>query len=171
MRHAFYCVTVFAMSSALKAKIKQRTDFANPVGESLLNLLVAADVVRGKLDSFFAGYEITSGQYNVLRILKGAGDEGHPRGEIADRMLERAPDITRLVDRLEKQMFVSRGRSGEDRRHSVTRITNKGLDLLNLIEPELHAFGNQIVQRLSLAEMIALMSICEKIHSEQNESG
>lgn len=158
------------MSNALKAKIKQRTDFDNPAGEAILNLMVAADTVRAQMDRFFAAYEITSGQYNVLRILRGAGCDGHPRCEIAARMVERAPDITRLVDRLEKQKLVIRDRSDEDRRQSVTRITEKGLDLLDRIEPEMSEFIGQTAQKMSVAEWIALTSLCEKVYTTQNKT-
>lgn len=170
LQHTSSYAIVFNMSDALKAKIKQRTDFDSPVGEAMLNLMVAADAVRGQLDRLFAAYEITSGQYNVLRILRGAGSDGHPRCEIASRMVERAPDITRLVDRLEKQMLVIRERSEEDRRHSVTQITQKGLDLIERIEPELYEFSSQFSEKLSVPEWIALTSFCEKIYAVQNET-
>lgn len=170
LQHALGCVIFFNMSNALKAKIKQRTDFDNPAGEALLNLMAAADVHRGQMDRLFGAYEITSGQYNVLRILRGAGCEGHPRCEIAARMIERAPDITRLVDRLENQKLVIRERSDEDRRQSVTRISEKGLELLARIEPELIEFIGQISQKMSAAEWIALTSLCEKVYAEQKET-
>ncbi len=159
------------MSDALKAKIKQRTDFDSPAGEALLNLMVAADAFRGQMDRLFSVYEITSGQYNVLRILRGADGEGHSRCKIAARMVERAPDVTRLVDRLEKQKLVIRERSDEDRRQSVTRITQAGLDLLDRIEPELSELVNQIAQKMSIAEWIALTSLCEKVYAEQKGTG
>ena len=157
------------MSNALKAKIKQRTDFDNPASEAVLNLMVAADIVKGELERIFAAHEITSGQYNVLRILRGAGCDGHPRCEIAARMIERAPDITRIVDRLENQKLVIRDRSDQDRRQSVARISQKGLELLDRIEPDLIKVNLQIAKKLSVAEWIALTSICEKIYAEHTE--
>lgn len=164
------CVNIFNMSDALKAKIKQRADFDNPASEGILNLMVAADEVQREMDRLFSNYEITSGQYNVLRILRGAGGDGHPRCEIAARMVERAPDITRLIDRLENQNLVSRDRSDEDRRQSVAKITQKGLDLLDRIEPELSELVGRIAQKMSIAEWIALTSLCEKIYAGQNEA-
>jgi DNA-binding MarR family transcriptional regulator len=171
LQHALGCVIVFNMSNALKAKIKQRTDFDNPAGEAMLNLMAAADVFRAQMDRLFAAYEITSGQYNVLRILRGAGCEGHSRCEIAARMVERAPDITRLVDRLEKQELVFRERSDEDRRQSITRVSEKGLELLDRIEPDLSEFINKIAKKMSATEWIALTSLCEKVYTEQKEIG
>jgi len=158
------------MSNALKAKIKQQVDFENPGIEAMLNLMVAADTVRTMSNRVLAVHEITGGQYNVLRILRGAGDAGHPRCEIAVRMIERAPDITRIIDRLEKQDLVIRDRADEDRRLSVTRISRKGLDLLERIEPELVKANHQFAKKLSAAEWIALTSLCEKIYAEQNET-
>lgn len=154
------------MASALITKIKQQTDFESPSLEARLNLIVAADAVRAPMDALCAKYDITQGQYNVLRILRGAGSEGHPRCEIAERMVERAPDITRLIDRLEKQDLVERSRSDEDRRLSMAKISRKGLALLDEIEPELHEIHQQLTEKLSTAEWIALTSLCEKIYAE-----
>lgn len=170
LQHASRYVIVFNMSNALKAKIKQRTDFDNPAGEAVLNLMVAGDVVRGQLERIFTAHEITSGQYNVLRILRGAGCDGHPRCEIAARMIERAPDITRIIDRLENQKLVIRERSDEDRRQSVARISEKGLVLLDRIEPQLSEFIGQVSQKMSMAEWIALTSLCEKVYSGQDQT-
>lgn len=158
------------MSNALKAKIKQQADFENPALEAMLNLMVAADTVRTMTNRVLSVYEITGGQYNVLRILRGAGSGGHSRCDIAARMVERAPDITRIIDRLEKQELVIRDRTDEDRRLSVTRISRKGLDLLEQIEPELLKANHEFAKKLSAAEWIALTSLCEKIYAEQNET-
>lgn len=155
------------MANALKAKIKQRADFKSPAVEAILNLMVAADEVRTRIDRVFAAHNITYGQYNVLRILRGAGSEGHPRCEIAARMIERAPDITRIVDRLEKQKLVERERSDEDRRHSVTKVTEKGLELIERMEPEMQKANDEIAQKLSTVEWVALTALCEKIYAEQ----
>ena len=159
------------MSSALKAKIKQRADFDSPSSEAMLNLMVASDTLRKQMDRLFAGYEITSAQYNVLRILRGAeSEDGHPRCEIAARMIERAPDLTRIIDRLEKQDLVERDRTVEDRRLSLTKISRKGLELLDRIEPELIKVNLQIAKKLSAAEWIALTTLCEKIYAPRSEN-
>jgi DNA-binding MarR family transcriptional regulator len=154
------------MSNALKRRIKQTADFESPAVEAMLNLMVAADHVRALVDRICSGFGITRGQYNVLRILRGAEREGHPRCEIAARMVESAPDVTRLLDRLENQELVLRERSDEDKRHSVARISEKGLRLLEEIEPELKAMHDALSERLSIAECVALSHICEKIYDE-----
>src|SRR5262245_14449734 len=101
----------------------------------MLNLLVAAGHVRQLVDDACASAEITHGQYNALRILRSGHPKGYPRGEVAARMVERAPDVTRLIDRLERRGLVERARTPEDRRLSITRITKAGLDLLRRLDP------------------------------------
>lgn len=154
------------MGEVLKRRIKQTAPFASPAQEAMLNLMVAADHVRGLVDQVCAGFGLTHGQYNVLRILRGAHPEGHPRGEIAARMLERAPDVTRLVDRLEAQGLVARDRSDEDRRVSLTRITRKGLKLLEAMEPAMAAEQRRFGQRLSRQDYLELSRLCEEIYAE-----
>src|SRR5260370_36716128 len=122
------------MGEALKKRISQE-NFESPQQEAMLNLLVAAGYLRGKLDEVFAQFGISSGQYNVLRILKGAHPDGHSRCEIIRRLVEKAPDVTRLVDRLEAQGLAERDRSETGRRLSITRITEKGLALISSVAP------------------------------------
>jgi DNA-binding MarR family transcriptional regulator len=154
------------MGEALRRRIKQTADFQSPTEEAMLNLMVAADHVRARLDRVCAGFGVTHGQYNVLRILRGVHPEGHPRCEIAARMLEKAPDVTRLVDRLEAQGLVERVRSETDRRLSLTRITQKGLDLLAQMEApmaEINRFFGELVSRQDCRE---LSRICEGVYGE-----
>ena len=154
------------MGEILKRRIKQSADFPSPVIETFFNLMIAADYLQTKIDRVCMLFGITRGQYNVLRILRGAGAEGHPRCEIAERMLERAPDVTRIIDRLEKQGLVVRERSSRDKRESITRISEKGLMLLTEILPKLEEMTGFLEKRLSLPEWIALSSLCEKLYDE-----
>lgn len=132
----------------------------------MLNLLVAADHMRGRMTSICDDFGITIGQYNVLRILRGVHPGGHPRCEIIRRMLERAPDVTRLVDRLESQDLAERVRSDEDRRLSITRITQKGLDLLTTMEPRVQELNAYFGERVSRRDCRELSRICEGIYGE-----
>jgi DNA-binding MarR family transcriptional regulator len=157
------------MGEVLKKWIKQAADFESPAEEALLNLLVAADRVRARLDRVCAGHGLTQGQYNVLRILRGAHPAGHPRCEIVARMLEKAPDVTRLVDRLEAQGLVERGRSDEDRRLSVSRITKKGLRLLEQMEPAITEAGRYFAERVSRRDCRELSRICEGVYADELE--
>jgi len=154
------------MGEALRRRIKQAR-FDSPVQEAVLNLMVAADFVREQLDRVCAQHGLTHGQYNVLRILKGVYPEGHPRCEIAGRMLERAPDVTRLVDRLEKQGLAERDRSEEDRRHSITRITKKGLALMDEMNREVAELFKLFGVKLTRRDAHELSRICEGIYEEK----
>lgn len=166
LQHRYFYVMVQVMGEALKAKIKQLTNFESPAIEAMINLIVVTDAIRAPFESVCAKHEITQSQYNVLRILRGAGEAGHPRCEIAGRMAERAPDITRLIDRLEKQGLVERDRSDEDRRLSVAKISRTGLELLDRMKPELVEVNLKISEKMSTAEWIALSSLCEKIYAD-----
>jgi DNA-binding MarR family transcriptional regulator len=106
--------------------------------------------------------DVSSTQYNVLRILRGA-PEGLPCGEIANRMITRDPDITRLLDRLEKRGLIARCRESKDRRTVMTRITNKGLELLErLDEPVQQAHRRELghLGRERMRSLTQLLQAC-----------
>ncbi len=153
------------MGEALKRRIKQER-FEGPLQEAMLNLMVAASVVAEQADRICAEHGITRGQYNVLRILRGAHPEGHSRCDVAVRLVERAPDVTRLVDRLERQGLVERVRSEEDRRLSISRITSAGLELLERMDPAMRAHQEYFASRLSVRDQRELSRICEAIYDE-----
>jgi DNA-binding MarR family transcriptional regulator len=106
-----------------------------PEEAAFLELLRTTDMLSRRLTQVLRNEELSSNQYNVLRILRGAPD-GLPCGEIGNRMITRDPDITRLLDRLEKRSLIARWRESKDRRIVLARITPEGLDLLaRLDEP------------------------------------
>jgi DNA-binding MarR family transcriptional regulator len=154
------------MGDALKKRISQE-NFESPQVEAMLNLLVASDHLRARLDEVFAEFGISSGQYNVLRILRGVYPDGHSRCEILRRLLERAPDVTRLVDRLEAQGLAERDRSDSDKRLSITRITRKGLQLIDSIIPRLANLEQHFSERVSLRDCRELSRICEGLYGEE----
>jgi len=111
---------------------------------TFVDLLRTSDLLSRRMVGVLKTVELSPTQYNVLRILRGS-PEGLPCGEIASRMISRDPDITRLLDRLEKRGLVSRCRETEDRRTVLTRITPEGLNLLALLdEPVQDAHKNQL---------------------------
>lgn len=154
------------MGEALKRRLKQTTDFANPAQEAMLNLIVAADHVCMGLERVCAEFGITRPQYNVLRILRGVYPGGHPRTEIAARLLATAPDVTRLVDRLQAQGLVERDRVEEDRRLSITRITRQGLRLLEKMQPHISKEHERFSRTVSRRDCLELSRICENIYDE-----
>jgi DNA-binding MarR family transcriptional regulator len=153
------------VGEALKRRIKQER-FESTLQEAILNLMVVAAYVNERFDRVCAEHGITGGQYNVLRILRGAHPDGRSRCDIAERLIERAPDVTRLVDRLERQGLVERVRSDEDRRLSISRVTRAGLALLDRMEPGVRAEYDFIAERISLRDRRELSRICEGIYGE-----
>lgn len=151
------------MGEALKQRIQQEV-FSDPAQEAVVNLLVAADFIRTRMGYVCAKHDLTIGQFNVLRILKGVYPEGHARCEITKRMIERAPDITRLVDRLEQRELVERIGSGVDRRLSITRITPPGLALVKVINPQIEGLLRVIRRRISVEDCRRLSRICEELY-------
>jgi DNA-binding MarR family transcriptional regulator len=115
-------------------KTRQGAGAAALEQEAFTNLVRTESEKMFELASLLKGHGLSDPQYNVLRILRGAGEEGLPCGEISNRMLTHLPDITRLVDRLENAGFVTRERPREDRRVILIRITARGLKLLGRLD-------------------------------------
>ena len=132
--------------------------------EAILNIWVTSSFVRGLYEEVFDGADLTLTQYNVLRILNGAFPEGYCRADLTHRMLDRAPDLTRLIDRLVKRGLVQRLKSDKDGRQSVARITPRGKHLLSLMQPKVRAVERSFSQRLTESEALELSRLCEKIY-------
>ena len=154
------------MTEALKRRLKQAR-FASPQQEAFLSVAVAAGTINDLIDEICAKHGLTRQQYNVLRILRGVHPEGHSRCEIARRMVERAPDITRLVDRLQVRSLVRRTRGSSDQRQSIAHITAKGLKLLESIQPELEARTSANLNKLTDKECAELSRLCALIFDNQ----
>ena len=137
--------------------------FEGPVQEAILALLVTASELRANMDRTLTQHGLTSEQFNILRILRGAQPCGHPCGEIGDRMMDRSPDVTRRIDALEKQGLVERERSHEDRRVVNVKITEKGIAELDSITPFVKDFEKVVVAALTENELTELARICEKL--------
>lgn len=153
------------MTEALSRRLQQ-TAFATPAQEALLSLLVAASTLNDVMDQVCERHDITRPQYNVLRILRGARPGGHARCEIARRMVDRAPDVTRLVDRLQARGLVKRKRGNSDQRQAVTCITEKGVKLLEVMHPEIEARVDGLVERLSQGDCHELSRLCARIFDD-----
>ena len=121
------------MPSRLQAEIKQNKPFASLEHEAMLGLLRTAALVDHATDEALRPFGVTGTQFNVLRILRGAGDAGLCGREIGERMITRVPDVPRLLERLEKAGLISRERDSSDRRHVTARITRQGMDLLEAV--------------------------------------
>ncbi len=149
------------MAEELKKRL-QMSRFEGPQHEGVLALLVVASTLRAEMDRRFGAHGVSNEQYNILRILKGA-PEGHSCGAVADRMIDRSPDITRRIDGLEKAGLVERMRSDTDRRVVITKITSAGITLLTTIEPDIVEYNSQIGGNLTDEEWSELASLCDKL--------
>jgi len=147
---------------AARERIQQRR-FQSLAAEAVISLLVAADHVDQAVAPVWEQHGITADQYNVLRILRGAHPEGHPRCEVARRMIHRAPDVTRMLDRLVRQGLVRRRRSAADRRESIATITDAGLALLARIDPDVNALHTTLTRALGERELRELVRLCDAL--------
>lgn len=145
----------------------QLSRLPGPTQEAALNLLVASGHLRDRIEALCEPHGLTESQYNLLRILRGGQPEGYARCEIAQRLVERAPDVTRLIDRLERRGLVVRDRSSTDRRRSVTRITDKGLRKLEAMEPVIRELDRWLETRLNLRDRKELSRILELLYTHE----
>ena len=149
------------MDSELQAELKQTRPFKSPLEEAFVALMRTAAVLEHALETELKPLGITATQYNVLRILRGAGDHGLCRSEVGERMVRRVPDVTRLLDRLEDTGYIGRTRGGEDRRYVTTRITPKGLEILAAMDDVISRFHEQHLGKMPpehVQQLIALLT-------------
>jgi DNA-binding MarR family transcriptional regulator len=154
------------MGNILNKRLKQKT-FENIELEAVLNLFLASNYLRSKIDTVCLQHSLTHSQFNVLRILKGTYPNGYSRGEIISRMVEPSPDVTRLIDRLIKEGLVERYATKDDRRLSCTKITQKGVNILSKINPKIKAIISGYTSPLTKTEKNNLSDICEKLYAEE----
>ena len=145
-------------------RLEQTRPFADPVEEAGVNLLLAASWFDDRVERALEPLGITHRQYNVLRILRGVHPAGHPRCEIARRMIDRAPDVTRLIDRLERNGLVERGSDPDDARRSVTRLTRFGLTAVSKATDVLAPAAALLAERLGRKDARELSRICEALY-------
>ena len=150
------------MLRGLQAEIKQTKPFRSLQDEAYLNLLRTADALLRKEVELLKEYGLSPTQYNALRILRGAGEQGVTCGELSERMLTKDPDVTRLIDRLETRKLLTRARSDEDRRVVRTRITAEGLELLATIDEPCHQWTRGQLGHLSEVELRDLIRLLER---------
>ena len=118
------------MAGRIQAEIQQTKPIGSLEEEAFLNLQRTTAQLSQAMTELLKEHDLTQTQYNVLRILRGAGTAGLTAGEIGERMITRDPDVTRLLDRLERRGLVERWRCTEDRRVVWTRITDAGRDAI-----------------------------------------
>jgi len=153
---------------SIRDDLKQNKPFAGPSQEAAVALLHTADLVRRSVAAIVEPHGITPQQYNVLRILRGAGADGLPTLDIAGRMVEQTPGITRLIDRLESKKLVIRKRCATDRRQVFCRITPSGLTLLTRLDRPLREAENAALATLSSKQLEQLVALLDKARTGLN---
>ena len=129
---------------------------------TFLNLLQAANELTQGVAELLKPAGLTPTQYNVLRVLRGAGEEPLTCGEMGDRLIARDPDVTRLLDRLERNGLISRERSEEDRRVVVTRITEKGRRLVDRLDEPVSQLHRDQLGHLGKEKLAALAELLQE---------
>jgi DNA-binding MarR family transcriptional regulator len=150
------------VSGKLAKEIRQTRPFQSTEEEAFLNLGRTWEVLQKRAADLVKEFQLTPTQYNMLRILRGAGNDGVTCSQATERMLTPDPDITRLLDRMEMLGLVRRDRSKEDRRIVIARITDQGLALVNQIDTPLHHLLQQSFRRVGrqrLKELIDTMEV------------
>lgn len=150
---------------SIQRELKQSKPFVSPASEVSVALLRTADVTRRALCAVVEPHGITLQQYNVLRILRGAGEGGLPTLEIALRMIEETPGITRLLDRLEAKGLVARKRCATDRRQVFCRITRSGIALLESLDVPLRTAEEAALAELAPRTLGQLLNILEQVRN------
>jgi MarR family transcriptional regulator, organic hydroperoxide resistance regulator len=149
----------------LQDELRQRAPFATPAQEAVIGLMRTTDVVRRQLARVVEPHGITLQQYNVLRILRGGGPDGVPTLDVAARMIEQTPGITRLLDRLAAKRLVKRERCPHDRRQHLCWITADGQALLQTLEAPLLAAAEASMTKLSARDRLALIRLLDAVRA------
>ncbi len=159
------------MPNKMLGEIKQTRPFTSQEQEAALNVLRTADALKRGVDLLLKRHRISSAQYNVLRILRGAGAQGIHCGGIAERLITAEPDITRLLTRMEKLGLLVRRRTADDRRVVMATATPRGLRLLDEVERPLQKLQKQQFALLSEDEIEALIGGLEKVRESIEQAG
>ena len=149
--------------SQLLREIRQTKPFRSQSQEAALSVMRTAHLIQRNYSRIVEPHGLTIQQYNVLRILRGAGESGLPTLEIGERMIEQTPGITRLLDRLEAKAMVRRERSSTDRRQVFCWIAPAGLDLLAKIDASIDHGGEEAFVGLKEDEIRALIGQLERL--------
>jgi DNA-binding MarR family transcriptional regulator len=146
----------------LQAELRKKRPFDLPEQEAFLNIARTHGVLTARMARLLKDHGLTPPQYNILRILRGAGENGLPCQEIGDQMVAHVPDVTRLVDRLEASGLAERRRTTSDRRVVLVRITAAGRKRLAALDGPVLAAHQKLLGHLSRAELDQINRLMEK---------
>jgi DNA-binding MarR family transcriptional regulator len=147
----------------LAAEIHQSKPFSSLEEEVSLSLLRTTDAWNAQTAVLFKNHGLSATQYNVLRILRGAGETGLRCNEIGERMITRDSDITRLLDRMERAELIARERDTRDRRAVITRISAKGLALLATLDEPVARLNRQLLAHLSQEQLLGALALLDRM--------
>ncbi|MEO8591945.1 MAG: MarR family transcriptional regulator [Candidatus Solibacter sp.] len=155
------------MAGRIQKELQQTKAAHSLEEEALLNIVRTADVLSIGFGDLLKPHGLSGTQYNVLRILRGAGEEGVSCKEIGARLLTRDPDITRLMDRLEQRSLIVRDRAKEDRRVVTHRLSDGGRVLVNQLDGPIDAHNKQSLGHLSPAKLHQLVRLLEEVRESR----
>ncbi len=155
------------MAGRIQQELKQSSPIGSLEEEAYLNMLRTVNALSQELGELLRTHDLTSAQYNVLRILRGAGEGGLTASDIGERMITRDPDVTRLVDRLEKRGLVERWRCGADRRVVWTRISPAGREAIDPLDQPIHDLHVAQLQHLGAEKLRTLVGILEQARERE----
>lgn len=153
------------VAGRLQHEIHQTKAIRLPEEEATLNIVRTADVLMQALSDVLKPHLLSPTQYNVLRILRGAGGSGASCKEIGVRLVARDPDITRLMDRLEQRGLVTRDRAKQDRRVVTHRLTGAGLDLVNELDRPIEALHYKTMGHMKAPKLRELVRLLEQVRA------
>jgi DNA-binding MarR family transcriptional regulator len=136
---------------------------------AFIALQKAADQLAMQAEQLLKSNGLTGAQYNVLRILRGAEPHGLPCSSIAERMISHDPDMTRLLDRMEKRSLITRQRQSDDRRVVKTRITGAGLELLKRLDPRVRELHKQQFAHMPATRVKTMADLLDEICAPSGE--
>ncbi|HEX4020684.1 MAG TPA: MarR family transcriptional regulator [Acidobacteriaceae bacterium] len=156
--------------SCLQHELRQKIPFASIRAEAFLNLLRTTDKLQRQLQMALKPHGLTETQYNALRILRGAGDTPLPCSEVGERLIHDAPDITRLLDRLERNGLIRRQRDLKDRRIVLSQITAEGLAQLKKLDGVVESSVDQMLGHMNQTELRQIVRLLVKARNMEKNS-
>lgn len=153
------------MALSIEDEIRQTRPFAHPTIRAVVSLLRTATVVEHATNELLRPHGITLTQFNVLRILRGAGRRGLCGREIGERLIARVPDVSRLLDRMAEMGLISRVRDAADRRHVTAVLAAKGRALLAATSPLVEGQARVRFGRLAPADLARLVDALAEVRA------
>lgn len=150
---------------SLADEIKRTKPFEILEEEAYLNLMRTASMLSRPVKALFQKYGITEAQFNVLRILMGAPQGQLPSESIGQRLVARSPDVTQLIDRLQRKSLVERNRSRDDRRVVKVQITPQGRDLVRVLNPQVERLLPDLFSHMEPADLALLNAFLVQVRS------